>query len=312
MTEAAVVALDWGTSSFRLWVMGTDGAVLAEARDNVGMASLKPADYADVLDRHLLQVGVGPVVPVLICGMAGAKQGWHEATYVDLPAALDAIPAHAVRLPRQARDIRILPGLAQRSPDRPDVMRGEETLLLGAVADPAFNGTVCMPGTHSKWIRVRNRHVAGFTTAMTGEVFALLARQSTLVHSMDDPSGDAAANPAFSDAVAESLATPARTLQTLFSVRSIPLLQGDKRRADMPARLSGLLIGLEIAGLRAAVDGPVTLIASGPLAHAYGQALQVAGINSVKHDAEAMARAGLLLAARHIWPERFGSGGPGA
>lgn len=307
MTQAAVVALDWGTSSFRLWAMGANGSVLGEARDDVGMASLNPADYAAVLDHHLLQVGVNADVPVLICGMAGAKQGWHEAAYVDLPAALDAIPAHAVRVPGQTRDVRILPGMAQRNPDRPDVMRGEETLLLGAAADPAFSGTVCMPGTHSKWIEVRDRKVASFATAMTGEVFALLARQSTLAHSMDDLSRDAAENPAFRDAVAESLSAPARTLQTLFSVRSIPLLHGDSRRADMPARLSGLLIGLEIAGQCDAIDGPVTLLASGPLLHAYDRALQVAGINSVKHDAEAMARAGLMLAATHIWPERIGN-----
>lgn len=307
MTAAAFVALDWGTSSFRLWSMDRHGAVLAEARDGAGMGNLKSADYAAVLDRQLSQVDVGADVPVLICGMAGARQGWHEAAYVDLPTALDAIPAHAVRIPGQTRDIRILPGMAQRSPDSPDVMRGEETLLLGAAADPEFNGTVCMPGTHSKWIEIRDRRVASFATAMTGEVFALLARQSTLAHSIDDLSGDAAEHPAFRIAVAESLAAPARTLQTLFSVRSIPLLHGDSRRADMPARLSGLLIGLEIAGQCDAIDGPVSLIASGPLAHAYDRALQVAGINSVKHDAEDMARAGLMLAATRIWPERFGN-----
>ena len=133
MSEAAYVAVDWGTSSFRLWLVDRAGDVLGERRSHEGMMAAGKLGFATVLQSHLEAVGAAPALPVVVCGMAGARQGWVEAGYVDTPARLASIPEHAVPVPGQDRDIRILPGIAQRDPKAPDVMRGEETQLLGAL-----------------------------------------------------------------------------------------------------------------------------------------------------------------------------------
>ena len=133
MTEPAYVAVDWGTSSFRLWLIDRAGEVLAERRSDEGMLAAAKAGFAAVLQSHLAAVEAPAHLPVLVCGMAGAKTGWVEAGYVDTPAPLSAVLKQAARVPGEARDIRILPGIAQRDTKAPDVMRGEETQLLGAL-----------------------------------------------------------------------------------------------------------------------------------------------------------------------------------
>ena len=142
------MVVDWGTSSFRGWLMSADGAALAESRGAEGMlhrAAAGAGGFAAVLREHLARLGAPAGVPVLICGMAGARQGWAEAPYLRTPTRLDALHEGALRIDAPG-DIRILPGIAQSWPDRPDVMRGEETQLLG-VTEPGFTGLVCIPGT---------------------------------------------------------------------------------------------------------------------------------------------------------------------
>ncbi|MEH2531088.1 2-keto-3-deoxy-galactonokinase [Bradyrhizobium sp. AZCC 1614] len=147
MSEAAYVAVDWGTSSFRLWLVDRAGNVLGERRSHEGMMAAGKLGFATVLQSHLKAVGAADGLPVVICGMAGARQGWVEAGYVETPARLASILKQAVVVPGQDRDIRILPGIAQRDPKAPDVMRGEETQLLGALGvDAADDALVCMPG----------------------------------------------------------------------------------------------------------------------------------------------------------------------
>src|SRR5258705_6442214 len=183
MGQAAYVAVDWGTSSFRLWLVDRAGNVLGERRSHEGMMAAGKPGFATVLQSHLEAVGAAPGLPVVICGMAGARQGWVEAGYVDTPARLASILKHAVPVPGQNRDIRILPGIAQRDPKAPDVMRGEETQLLGALGiDAAGDAVVCMPGTHSKWVRTSGGSVEGFATFMTGELFGVVSRVTNLAH----------------------------------------------------------------------------------------------------------------------------------
>ena len=141
--------------------------------------------FATVLQSHLDAVGAANDLPVIICGMAGARQGWVEAGYIDTPAHLASILERAVSVPGEARDIRILPGIAQRDPNAPDVMRGEETQLLGALgADAASDAVVCIPGTHSKWATVKGGTVERFATFMTGELFSVVSRETILSHAM--------------------------------------------------------------------------------------------------------------------------------
>ncbi|UNK37418.1 2-dehydro-3-deoxygalactonokinase [Shinella sp. H4-D48] len=302
-TDAAYVAVDWGTSSFRLWLVGRDGAVLAERRSGEGMTTAARTGFAEVLTSHLAAISAPEGVPVLICGMAGAKQGWVEAGYLDTPAALSAIPAAAVRVPGVEADIRILPGLAQRDATAPDVIRGEETQLLGAAADlGSGNHLVCMPGTHSKWVRLSGGKVEGFSTFMTGELFDAIAKNTILSHAIADAGAIAPDNAAFRAAVTRMVTNPALATSQLFSVRAGSLIAGLSPE-DAKARLSGTLIGLEIAGALslAAKDTPVMLVASGSLGTLYGQALAAAGLSPTVIDADTAVRTGLAAGAKAIW-----------
>ncbi|WLR93415.1 2-dehydro-3-deoxygalactonokinase [Shinella zoogloeoides] len=301
--QPAYVAVDWGTSSFRLWLVGTDGRVLAERRSGEGMTTAARTGFAEVLASHLAAVAAPAGLPVLICGMAGAKQGWIEAGYLDTPAALSDIPAAAVRIPGIEADIRILPGLAQREAMAPDVMRGEETQLLGAAGElGSGDHLVCMPGTHSKWVRLSGGRVAGFSTFMTGELFEAVAKNTILSHAIADAGAISGDNAAFRAAVARMVEKPALATSQLFSVRAGSLIAG-LSPDDAKARLSGTLIGLEIAGaLSLVADGtPVALVVSGGLGALYREALAAAGLSPTVIDADTAVRNGLAAGAKALW-----------
>jgi 2-dehydro-3-deoxygalactonokinase len=303
MTEPAYVAVDWGTSSFRLWLIGKDGGVIAERRSGEGMTTAARTGFAAVLESHLAAISAPAGLPVLICGMAGAKQGWVEAGYLDTPAALADIPAAAVRIPGVDADIRILPGLAQRDAVAPDVMRGEETQLLGAASELGTGDhLVCMPGTHSKWVRLSGGKVEGFSTFMTGELFEAIAKNTILSHAIAEAGAISGDNTAFRAAVARMVANPALATSQLFSVRAGSLIAGLSPE-DAKARLSGTLIGLEIAGALSLVAAgtPVALVVSGGLGALYKEALAAAGISPSLIDADTAVRNGLAAGAKALW-----------
>jgi 2-dehydro-3-deoxygalactonokinase len=315
----AVAAVDWGTSSFRLWLLDAAGAVLAERRSGEGMLTAGTEGFGPILEKHLAAAGASQNLPVIVCGMAGARQGWIEAPYVTLPAGLDGILAGAVPVPGQARDIRILPGLAQRSADAPDVMRGEETQLAGVL--PLFASgrhVICMPGTHSKWVEAGNGVISRFGTWLTGELFSVLSKQSILRHSLGEDAAPALPGmPAFVAACTEALGQGGDVGPSLFRIRAATLLQ-NLQPADAAARLSGLLIGAEIASARRVFDCPadkVILVASGPLGSLYTAALKLAGCAVLQADADEAVRAGLFEAAKRLgWtgasPAGAASGSP--
>ena len=199
-------------------------------------------------------------------------------------------------------------------------MRGEETQLAGLVAgEPEASGLVCLPGTHAKWARLELGSLSHFSTYLTGELYALLAGQSVLRHSLgqgqgqgqtEDELADAGCREAFVTAVQESLAAPGRYSASLFGLRAADLLDanlpsGKDRVARLAARLSGLTIGLELAGLAlsdpgATPNGPITLIGNAPLCARYALALEAAGHASRCLDGESAVLAGLALAHRTL------------
>jgi 2-dehydro-3-deoxygalactonokinase len=298
----AIAAADWGTSHLRVWLLDAAGNVLSERRSAEGLLALKPGDFSAVLESHLDAMGAPKTLPAIICGMAGSRQGWVEATYVLVPASIGDILAGAVAAPGTSRDVRIIPGIAQREESAPDVMRGEETQLAGIAALSSGNHLVCMPGTHSKWVETNDGTVTGFGSWLTGELFSLLSRQSILRHSLGEgPASVSPDNATFrrwcSDALSEGGDVGAR----LFRIRASTLLL-DLSPADAAAALSGLLIGAEIASAErrfAGAGGPVTLVASSSLAKLYEAALNMAGREVRVVDGDKVVRAGLLAAARH-------------
>lgn len=309
MNGAALAAVDWGTSSFRLWLLDTNGAILAERRGSEGMLVAGTEGFSAILERYLADVGAPKDLRVIVCGMAGARQGWLEAPYVAVPANLDAILAGAVSVPGSSREVRILPGLAQTDADAPDVMRGEETQLAGIL--PLFSQgrhLVCMPGTHSKWVETRDGVVGAFHTWLTGELFALLATQSILRHSLGGTvAATAPDNPVFLNTCIRALGDGGDISPGLFRIRAATLLH-DLQPVDAAATLSGLLIGAEVASARRVFEKSaeeIILVASGSLGLLYVTALKLAGCPVIQADAEQAVRTGLFEAARRLgWVER--------
>lgn len=285
---ASWIAVDWGTSNLRAWSMG-DGAILAHAESDKGMGKLKPDAFEAAL-LELVTPWLGEKTLVLACGMVGARQGWTEAKYRAVPctptdpAGLTQVTTHDKRL-----DVRIAPGLSQAKPA--DVMRGEETQLAGALAlHPNFDGVFCLPGTHSKWAQVSAGEVTAFQTYMTGELFALLSTQSVLRHSLTAEGWDDAS---FDEGLSEALSRPDRIAARLFSLRAEGLLHG-LIAAQARSRLSGLLIGIELAGAKPYWLGQeVKLIGAENLAASYARALQTQGLKTDRLDATACTLAGL-------------------
>lgn len=307
----AWVAVDWGSSNLRAWAMADDGQVLARGSSDKGMLSLTPEAY----EATLLEV-IGAWLPatgsvnILVCGMAGARQGWREAAYLAVPTRLDGLSQGAVQPPvKDARlAVHLLPGLSQGRDDGGrafDVMRGEETQLAGLVArEPGISGPVCLPGTHAKWAHLEDGAVAGFETYLTGELYRLLASQSVLHHSVgDDNLDDPACREAFVAAVRETHAAPEGFTRHLFGLRAQDLLDttlpsGEARRARLAARLSGLTIGFELAGACRALpaDESVTLIGAETLCRRYTLALGALGYRAERVAGETAVLAGLGLA----------------
>lgn len=297
-------ASDWGTTRLRLWLLDAAGNVAAERRSDEGLLAAQPDRFSEILERQLADMGAPADLPVIICGMAGSRQGWVEAPYVTVPASLGDIFAGAVRVADARRDVRIVPGLAQRDADAPDVMRGEETQLAGAAASLADGShVVCMPGTHSKWVAVEHGVVSRFQTYMTGELFSVLSGHSILGLSLGKEEHSVAADdPAFRRWCGDALAGAAGLEPLLFRIRAATLLQG-LQPVDASAALSGLLIGAEIAAARKSFGrkaGEVVLVASGAMKDLYEAALGLAGLTVVLIDADAAVRAGLVRAASHL------------
>ncbi|MCL7998860.1 2-dehydro-3-deoxygalactonokinase [Brucella sp. 21LCYQ03] len=291
--------VDWGTSSFRLWLVDEEGAVLGESKSDEGMMKTAKAGFSSILENHLVKLGAPSDLAVMISGMAGSRQGWVEAPYLSIPTSLNKLADFAVPVTGSKRDIRIIPGVAQIQSDAPSVMRGEETQLAGVV-ETLTDGLVCMPGTHCKWVRIVDSQVADFTSFMTGELYAVLSQHSILTHAIDPESTFDADTPAFLKAVERSLRAPERALARLFEIRAGQLL-GLEQDAEGSAHLSGVLIGAEVGtALSIYGAGKVGLVASRRLNQLYQPVMELAGFNVQLFDGEQVVRAGLLAAARSI------------
>lgn len=286
------IAVDWGTSNLRAFAIA-GGAVVAQAQSGAGMGSLKPPEFEGaLLDLIGPWLGDG-VMPVFACGMVGARQGWTEAAYQTVPCGpLDPAAMVVARSADPRIRVQIIPGLRQMQPA--DVMRGEETQIAGYLAgDPGFDGVLCLPGTHCKWVRISAGEVVSFQTFMTGELFALIAGQSVLRHSLVGEGWDEAA---FLAAVADAMAKPERMAARLFSLRAEGLIAGLSVGAAR-ARLSGILIGAELAAARPYWLGQrLVVIGAGTLAGHYARALAAQGVAAEVAEADGMTLAGLMAA----------------
>ncbi|HVX82006.1 MAG TPA: 2-dehydro-3-deoxygalactonokinase [Devosiaceae bacterium] len=297
------MAVDWGTSNLRAWGMAGDGGVTFSKTSPLGMGKLTPDGFAPALDDLLAGElpADGKTFDVLICGMAGARQGWMEAPYLDAPADLGGLRFAAVT-PRGANARlapKILPGVCQKLAGAEDVMRGEETQVLGLSAlRPGFAGTAILPGTHSKWIAVDGRRIERFATSMTGELFEVLRAHSVLRLSLSGAGEDSEREAGIDAGLARGIEAPEKLSASLFKVRAGALLSG-RGPSWCAGYLSGLLIGAEIGGQRewlATDSDEIPLIGSAALCALYARGLSLIGARSRIIDATEATLAGLRAA----------------
>jgi len=299
LSIAALIGVDWGSSGLRAFLIDGGGMTLATRTSSAGASTLRgDAEFEAALQQLAGDwIAVRPQLPLVACGMVGSQHGWREVPYANCPSGVAQL---AARLSSpNGLGMRIVPGLLHASEGgAPDVMRGEETQIAGALqAQPELAARACivMPGTHSKWVRVRAACIEGFATHMTGELFAVLRRHSVLGRLMASPQEGPqskmqtdieAQRQAFAAGVdaARDPAAPGLTHQ-LFTARTLPLTgrMGSTAVADY---LSGVLIGHEIAaGLawrRSAelADAPLVLVGEPDLCQRYVHAFERFGVRA--------------------------------
>jgi 2-dehydro-3-deoxygalactonokinase len=300
--NAHCIALDWGTSSLRAYVLSTRGDVLAEHRCDLGI--MKSQDFQATLDGICKPWDVlYGQLPCLASGMIGSKQGWVDAGYLATPCGFDSLASAAEDISNLAkRKFWIMPGLRHIDPatNTSDVMRGEETQVFGAGIE---NGVAVLPGTHSKWVKVVDKKIVAFKTFMTGEAYSLFRHQSILAKLMPTESASAFDKAAFEMGVVRSLSAPSELLHHLFNVRAHGLFNEliSDAQADF---LSGVLIGSEVAGGRglfAEDQSDIALIGEATLLERYRIALNCAGLVSrVIESKTPVAALGLLQVSKRL------------
>ncbi|UFU03195.1 2-dehydro-3-deoxygalactonokinase [Ruania suaedae] len=295
--DAALLALDWGTSSVRLTALAEDGTVLGSRSSQEGILTVgqEPSAYAITLDR-LAGEWAAARPAVIACGMVGSAKGWREVPY--LPTPVDLLEgATLTEVAGPWGPVHLVPGVSTRG----GVMRGEETQLLGLVLAGYRDGVVALPGTHTKWASLAGGTLIDFHTAMTGELFALLTTHGTLAQVVGPPTAQPVDWAAFASGVEHGLAGAGLGAAALaFGVRARALLE-QVPAEQVREELSGVLIGSEIAGalhwLEHAPES-VSVVASADLTERYRRALAVADLPCESAPAEVTADALLHLARR--------------
>lgn len=294
-SEPALIGIDWGTSTLRAFLIGAGGEVLDKVASAEGIMHVADRDFEAVFDRLIGPWSQRARLPVLASGMITSRNGWIETPYARVPLDARAL-AQALVYHRTANgtDLYFVTGVTTDHASGPDVMRGEETQIIGAQAFGMSDGTFVMPGTHSKWIRMSGGRIEDFATYMTGEVFAALKGHTILGTLMEDgphtPEG-------YARGVSAGLAKGSSLLHDLFHVRTLPLM-GQMEGGAVADFLSGLLIGAEINAARARGDatGPVTIVGRSDLADRYQTALTAAGLQSRRAPDDIVAMGHFLIA----------------
>jgi 2-dehydro-3-deoxygalactonokinase len=302
MSRAAFIAGDWGTSRLRLYLCDTGGHVLARGEGEGASVPDCAGRFATAVASWDKAYGA---LPAVLSGMVGSTIGWREVPYLKCPAKPATIACAALRFEADGRAIAILPGLScVGKTGAPDVMRGEETQILGALRlhpDLAKGCHIfCLPGTHTKWVMVTDGAVTLFQTALSGELFELLRRHSVLARGSDEVDAQSSA---FALGLEFARRNPdADLLHMLFSARS-RVVTGEMARADAASYLSGLVLGKDVATAVILLDfaGPVRLICTSSLAALYARALSAYDLDSEVIDGDRAALAGLVHAHAEIF-----------
>ena len=297
MTGRALLAIDWGTSSLRGAWLDAQGQVVEQRFFAKGFLTLQSADFAAVFASCFGDWMQRPDALCLMSGMVGSQQGWLQAPYCPCPAGFEELAAHLAWV--EPGRIAIVAGLCVDHAGVPDVMRGEETQVFGALQLLGLsNAQLVLPGTHSKWVRVHNRRIVDFSTWMTGEFYALLRQHSILARTLAVADGEFD-GAAFDQGVALALGG-ASLLHTAFSTRTRSLFNRLPTDAG-PSYLSGLVIGEELRCQHLPTGTEVIVVGAATLTPRYQRALTTLGVATRIVGAEA-GWAGLSAIARTLFP----------
>ena len=301
---AALIGIDWGTTSFRAYRIAADGRVLETRTAAAGILEVAGGAFEAVLEREIGGwLAAARDLPVIASGMITSRQGWVEVPYCACPAGSPEIAGALLRHQTDAgRAIHFVPGLSLTGADGvPDVMRGEETQILGELGGERARRAFVLPGTHSKWAFAEGGRIVWFATFMTGELFAVLKAHSILGRLMAGEAADEATDgAAFARGLAYAREGPGGLLKRLFSARTLGLFD-QLPASGIASYLSGLLIGSEIAEARACLPelpaaGEITVIGGSKLARRYRDAIEAAGLRVRAGHPDASARGQLLIA----------------
>lgn len=285
MSPTALISVDWGTSSFRAALVAPDGRIVERRACADGILQVRDNGFQSILEREVGEWRkADPEARIVMSGMIGSRQGWVEAPYVALPATIAEIGRQFCTVDGGPvlGEIQLVPGLVSESPDgAPDVMRGEETQIFGAMNDDADSRLFVLPGTHSKWVEVRNGAIVSFATFMSGEVFAVLISHSILGRLMTEIADSDEAG--FKDGVVAGAAPghPGDLLNRVFWARTRGLVSGWSA-GRLRSYLSGMLIGAELAAAaqKSGSADEFTIIGSDVLAARYLEAAQVLSLSA--------------------------------
>ena len=291
-----LVAVDWGTSSLRAALLDEQGRVVHEHSSERGILTVLAGQFASVLIADNVLWMRAPGTFYLLSGMVGSRQGWVEAPYCACPAGFTEIASQLAWA--EPGRIAIVPGMSCEQGGVPDVMRGEETQVFGAMDLLGIaSGLFVLPGTHSKWVVARGGRIEGFSTFMTGEFYALLRKHSILARTLPEVDGELDED-AFRQGL-DHAARSANLLHAAFSARTLALF-GRMPEQALPSYLSGLVIGEELRSQQLdAASGNVVIIGSEVLTRRYEIALAHRGMASRRAGSEATWR-GLWAIARTL------------
>jgi 2-dehydro-3-deoxygalactonokinase len=297
MRPGRLIGVDWGNSNLRAMRFDAAGAVVGQRQAPCGILAIKDGGFEAALTELAGDWLDGPAPTWLLCGAIGGRQGWREVPYIPCPADEAALARGLTPLTTRLGPAWIVPGVSVDTQEGAEVMRGEETKMLGALA-AGFCGVIIAPGTHSKWVGLADGTITGLRSFMTGELFAVLKTHSILGALMapgphDDPTFDQGARRALADPAITSLLLTARA-EGLF---------GRIAAGAIASYLSGLLIGAEVRGGlgRCAPETKIALIGSGALTALYARTLALAGRAGVgRCDGAAAAAEGLWRIGRAL------------
>jgi 2-dehydro-3-deoxygalactonokinase len=293
-----MIGIDWGTTSFRAFRIAEDGTIRDRRASPRGIMNVPDGRFGETLREEIGPWLAAGETQVLLSGMIGSRQGWKEAPYIACPAGPPELAAALVDIPFDWGRVKLVPGLsATDEAGVAEVMRGEETQVVGVLAAIGGNGIACLPGTHSKWARVEDGRIVTFTTHMTGETFAALRGHTILSRMMREGPADGAPF----DAGVQRSGDPGGLLHHVFGVRALTLA-GRLAETDSAAYLSGILVGHEVRAALAGMEGTVVHVIGAPeLTSLYARAISACGAYAERHDGEAAARGHALIGEHAAW-----------